>query len=141
VCAGGLYLLIYRTSQGSRIRALANNQPLALVSGIDPRKVSVLVWFIAGVVGGLAGVFTGTFAFVDYQLGWNMILILIMIAIIGGVGSVRGALIAGFAVGIITSVVTLQMASPIYAQVILLVLFIGVLRLKKAGFSLVKVRA
>lgn len=130
VFAVGLYLLIYRTSQGGRIRALASNEPLALVSGIDPRKVAVLVWFLAGVVGGLAGVFTASFSFVDYQLGWNMILILIMIAIIGGIGSVRGALLAGSAVGIITSIVTLQLGSPIYAQVVLLSLFIVVLRLK-----------
>lgn len=129
----GLYLLIYRTSQGGRIRALADNEPLALVSGIDPRKVAVLVWFLAGVVGGLAGVFTGSFAFVEYELGWNMILILIMIAVIGGIGSVRGTLIAGLAVGVITSIVTLQTGSPIYAQVTLLALFIVALRLKKSG--------
>jgi branched-subunit amino acid ABC-type transport system permease component len=127
------YVLIYRTPHGGQIRAFASNKDLARVSGINPHKVAVLVWFLGGVVGGLAGVFTGTFAFVDYELGWDTILVLIMVAIIGGVGSVRGALIAGLVVGIVTSVISLWTQSPIYAQVALLALFVVVLRLRKVG--------
>lgn len=136
----GMYLLIYRTGQGGRIRAFASNHDLALVSGINPNRVAVLVWFLAGLVGGFAGIFTGTFAFIDYQVGWNMILILIMIAIIGGVGSVRGALFAGLGVGVVTSIITLRSGSPIYAQIALLALFIVALRLKKSGLPLVKLQ-
>lgn len=136
----GLYLLIYRTGQGGRIRAFASNHDLALVSGINPNRVAILVWFLAGVVGGFAGIFTGTFAFIDYQVGWNMILILIMIAILGGIGSVRGALIAGLGIGIITSIITLRSGSPIYAQIVLLALFIVVLRMKHAKFNLTILR-
>ena len=58
----GLYLFIYKTNYGEMMRSLANNEDLAMVSGINPIKVSVLIWFIAGVVGGLAGVFYGVFS-------------------------------------------------------------------------------
>ncbi len=136
VISTGLYLLIHRTGYGEQIRALASNHDLALVSGINPNRIALLVWFLSGVIGGLAGIFTGTVAFVDYQVGWNMILIVIMVSILGGVGSVRGALVAGLSVGMVTSIIAIRTASPIYAQVALLVLFIAVLRLRAGWFRL-----
>ena len=73
-----LYLFIYRTSYGEMMRGLANNEDLAMVSGINPVKVSVLIWFLAGVAGGLAGLFYGVFSFVSTLLGWKLVLIIIM---------------------------------------------------------------
>lgn len=121
-----LYWIIYRTGFGETVRALANNSDLAKVSGIDPHQVSVKVWFIAGCAGGLAGIFTGVFALVNPLMGWNLILITVMVTIIGGVGSVRGALIASIVAGILTAFVTL-VSKPLYAEVILLSCFIVVL--------------
>jgi branched-subunit amino acid ABC-type transport system permease component len=54
-----LYLFIQRSSLGLKIRALASDEGLAQVSGIRPLVVTVLIWFIAGVAGGLAGAFYG----------------------------------------------------------------------------------
>ena len=125
-----LYLFIYKTNYGEMMRGLANNEDLAMVSGINPIKVSVLIWFIAGVTGGLAGVFYGVFSFVSTLLGWKLILIIIMISIVGGIGNVRGALIASLGAGIITAAVTL-VTKPLYGEVILLLGFIFVLRFKK----------
>jgi branched-subunit amino acid ABC-type transport system permease component len=117
------------------MRALANNENLALVSGINPTKVSVLIWFISGVSGGLSGVFFGVTSFVQYTMGWDLILIIIMVSIVGGIGNVRGALIAGFGAGIIIVAVTL-LTKPLYAQVVLLLLFIGAL--KARGLRMVR---
>jgi branched-subunit amino acid ABC-type transport system permease component len=125
-----LYLFIYRTNYGEMMRGLANNEVLAMVSGINPVKVSVLIWFLAGVAGGLAGLFYGVFSFVSTLLGWKLVLIIIMVTIVGGIGNVRGALIASIGAGIITAAVTL-VTKPLYGEVILLLVFIGVLRLKK----------
>jgi branched-subunit amino acid ABC-type transport system permease component len=133
--AVGLYLFIYRTNYGAMMRALANNENLALVSGINPTKVSVLIWFISGVSGGLSGVFFGVTSFVQYTMGWDLILIIIMVSIVGGIGNVRGALIAGFGAGIIIVAVTL-LTKPLYAQVVLLLLFIGAL--KARGLRMVR---
>jgi branched-subunit amino acid ABC-type transport system permease component len=127
--ATALYLFIYKTSYGERMRGLASNEDLALVSGIDPMKVSVLIWFSGGVAGGLAGVFYGVFAFVEYDLGWKIILVVMMIAIIGGVGNVRGAVVAGVAMGIVISAITF-VSKPLYGQVVALALFIGALWLR-----------
>jgi branched-subunit amino acid ABC-type transport system permease component len=134
-----LYWFIYKTTLGQRMRALASNPDLALASGINPFRVSVIVWFFAGVAGGLAGMFLGVFAFVDYLLGWNTILIIIMVVILGGVGNLKGAVAAGFAASVFTALVT-RYSSPAYAQVALLVLFIVVLKARamRAGGPLLK---
>lgn len=112
------------------MRGLANNEDLAKLSGISPSKVSILVWFIAGVAGGLSGIFFGVFSFVSSLLGWNLILILIMITIVGGIGNVRGALIASIAAGLTTTAVTL-ITKPLYGEVALLIFFIAILKIKK----------
>ncbi len=124
--ATGLYLFIYKTSYGERMRGLADNEELALLSGINPTKVSALIWFSGGAAGGLAGVFYGVFAFVEYDLGWKIILVVMMIAIIGGVGNVRGSVVAGISMGIVISAITF-LSKPLYAQVVVLALFIGAL--------------
>lgn len=130
IIALGLYLFIYKTTYGETMRALADNEELAMIAGINPIKVSVLVWFLSGVAGGLAGIFTGVFTWVNTGLGWHMILVILLVAIIGRVGDVRGALIAGAGVGIITTAVTL-VTQPAYGVVALLVIFIAILKFRK----------
>lgn len=129
VLATALYLFIYRTRVGEMMRGLADNRELALVSGVDPTRISALVWFIAGVAGGLAGVFFGVFSFVNTLIGWNLILIIIMISIIGGVGNIRGAILASIAVGIVTSFIAL-ISTPLYGDILLLMFFIAFLKLR-----------
>lgn len=126
IFALNLYWLIYKTGFGEVIRGLANNENLAQVSGINPHKVSVRVWFIAGVAGGLSGIFSGVFALAHPQMGWSLILITIMVCIVAGVGSVRGALVAAVVAGILTSFITL-ISKPLYAEVVLLMAFILIL--------------
>ena len=126
----GVYFFMFKTNYGEMMRALADNEELAMLSGLNPKRVSMLIWFIAGALGGLAGIFYGAFSFVNYSLGWNLILIMIMITIVGGVGSVRGALIASAFVGIVTTAVTL-LTQPLYGEIVLLITFIGILKLRK----------
>lgn len=130
IIALGLYLFIYKTNYGETMRALADNEELAMISGINPIKVSVLVWFLSGVAGGLAGIFTGVFTWVHSGIGWHMILVVLLVAIIGRVGNVRGALIVGAGIGIITTAVTL-VTQPAYGVVALLVIFILILKFRK----------
>lgn len=126
--------MIYRTSLGERMRGLANNPELAAASGIDPHRTSVAIWFIAGCAGGLSGVFTGVFSAVTPMMGWNTILIVIMVAIIAGIGSVRGAVLASIAAGVLTAFITL-VTKPLYAEATLLILFIGILSIRKGRMA------
>jgi branched-subunit amino acid ABC-type transport system permease component len=132
---GGLYLFIFRTGYGEQMRALAGNRDLAKASGINPNRVSLLIWFLAGMAGGLAGIFHGIFSFVNADVGWSMILIIIMISILGRVGSVRGALAVGVGAGIVVAFVT-QVTQSLYAQVVLLVVFIIVLKITRTSAAM-----
>jgi len=127
----GIYFFIYKTNYGEKMRALADNEELAMISGINPTKVSLLIWFIAGSSAGLAGLFYGSFSFVSSSLGWNMILIVIMVSVVGGVGSIRGALVASAFVGIVTSAVNLLTSNSLYGEIVLLIIFIGILKIRK----------
>lgn len=128
--AAGLIWMIYRSSLGEQMRGLANNQTLAVASGINPHKTSIAIWFVAGVAGGLAGTFLGVFSNVTPQIGWNLILIIVMVTIVGGVGSVKGAILASILAGTVTAFITL-VAQPLYAEVVLLVAFIIVLGIRR----------
>lgn len=130
IIALGIYLFIYKTNYGETMRALADNEELAMVSGINPIKVSILVWFLSGVAGGLAGIFIGVFTWVHSGIGWHEILVVLLVAIIGRVGNVKGALIAGAGIGIVTTAVTL-VTQPAYGTVALLAIFILILKFRK----------
>jgi branched-subunit amino acid ABC-type transport system permease component len=131
-------LFMFKTTYGEKMRALSDNEQLAKTSGINPFLVSTLIWFMAGVAGGFAGIFFGAFSYVVPWMGWDQILFIIMIAIVGGIGSVPGAIIAGFAANILYSGVTLL--SDSYAGTItLLVLFIVALKLKAVRAGGIKV--
>ncbi len=129
--AGILYWMIYNTGLGEQMRGLANNRELAMASGINPHRTSVAIWFIAGCAGGLSGIFTGVFAQVAPYMGWNVILITMLVTIVAGVGSVRGAVVAAVVAGILTAFITL-VTKPLYAEVVLLTAFIGVLTIRGA---------
>ena len=126
VMAGILYWMIYNTGLGERMRGLANNRELAMASGINPHSTSMAIWFIAGCAGGMSGVFSGVFAQVTPYMGWNVILITMLVTIVAGIGSVRGAVVAAVVAGILTAFITL-VTEPLYAEVVLLLAFIGVL--------------
>jgi len=59
-------------------------------------------------------------------MGWNVILITVMVSIVAGVGSVKGAVIVSIVAGILTAAITL-VSKPLYSEVILLATFIAVL--------------
>lgn len=129
--AGILYWMIYNTGLGEQMRGLANNHDLAMASGINPHRTSIAIWFIAGCAGGLSGVFSGVFAQVTPYMGWNVILITMLVTIVAGIGSVRGAAVAAVVAGILTAFITL-VTKPLYAEVVLLLAFIGVLTFRGA---------
>ncbi|MCP5119463.1 MAG: hypothetical protein GY953_52355, partial [bacterium] len=78
-----LYWFIQRSSLGLQIRALASDENLAQASGIRPLFVTVLIWFIAGAAGGLAGAYFGVGSAVAPLLGWRQFLFIFLIVMVG----------------------------------------------------------
>jgi branched-subunit amino acid ABC-type transport system permease component len=125
-----LYWFIQRSSYGLQIRALASDEDLAQVSGIRPLAVTVLIWFIAGVAGGLAGAFYGVGSSVAPLLGWRQFLFILLVVLVGGAKNIGGVIIAGVGTGVALAAMTLQFGQVLYAQLILIVGFMIILKVR-----------
>ncbi|NJD29078.1 MAG: branched-chain amino acid ABC transporter permease [Chloroflexi bacterium] len=123
-----LYWIIQRTRLGLQIRALASDEDLARVSGIRPLAVTVLIWFIAGVAGGLAGAFYGVGASVSPLLGWRQFLAIFLVVLVGGAWGIGGVIAVGVATGIALAAMALQFDQALYGQLVLIVAFIAILK-------------
>jgi branched-subunit amino acid ABC-type transport system permease component len=130
VLALALYLFIQRSTYGLQIRALASDEDLAQVSGIRPLAVTVLIWFIAGLAGGMAGAFYGVGSNVAPLLGWRQFLFILLVVLVGGARSIGGVIIAGIGTGIALAAMTLQFGQVLYAQLILITAFVVILKVR-----------
>jgi branched-chain amino acid transport system permease protein len=125
-----LYLFIQRSRYGLQIRALANDEDLAQVSGIRPLAVTTLIWFIAGVAGGLAGAFYGVGSNVSPLLGWRQFLLVLMVALVGGSWGLGGVILVGVGTSVALAAMALQFDQSLYAQLVLIVAFVVVLKVR-----------
>ncbi len=125
-----LYWFIQRSGLGLQIRALASDEDLAQVSGIRPLAVTVLIWFIAGVAGGLAGAFIGVGSSVGFLLGWRQFLFILLVVLVGGSWGLGGVIVAGVGAGVALSAMTLQFGQALYAQLVLIAAFVVILKIR-----------
>jgi branched-chain amino acid transport system permease protein len=123
-----LYALIQRSRYGLQIRALASDEELAQVSGIRPLAVTVLIWFLAGVAGGLAGAFYGVTSSVAPLLGWRQFLLILLVVLVGGSWGLGGVIAVGLATGIALTAMALTFGQVLYAQLALIVGFVVILK-------------
>jgi branched-chain amino acid transport system permease protein len=96
-----IWLLIDRTKIGKAIRAVADDPIGASVSGIYPEKVILYAFGIASALAGMAGVLISLETNIEPTMGLNAILKGIIASIIGGIGSIPGAVLGGFFLGIV----------------------------------------
>lgn len=97
-----LFLLLQRTRLGLMIRALAENEDAARLMGINVDLTVMAVSFLSGFLGGAAGVLIGlNFNAIQPFMGEAMMLRGFAVIIIGGLGDIRGALVAGILLGVL----------------------------------------
>ena len=96
----GLHLLLTRTTLGRAMRAVSENPALARVVGVDPVAVARWTWLIGGALATVAGAFVGLTVQVRPWLGFDLLLPLFAATILGGVGSVYGAVLGGLIIGL-----------------------------------------
>lgn len=100
-------LALLRTRTGKATRAVADNPPLAAASGIDVNRVISVVWVIGAALAGLAGVLLGLSQQVNFQMGFQMLLLVFAAVVLGGLGTAWGALLGSLVVGMFVQVSTL----------------------------------
>jgi branched-chain amino acid transport system permease protein/neutral amino acid transport system permease protein len=98
-------LALQYTRIGKSMRGLSVNAPLARACGIPTRRVVAIAWFASGVMAGLGGValFIETSTF-SATTGSSFLILIIAAAVVGGIGSARGAVLGALVVGVVTEV-------------------------------------
>lgn len=99
-CVAATFALLFLTPIGRRMRAVADNPELARASGIRAGRVMITLWLTVGAVSGVAGMVLGIKTVVTPEMGWELLLPAFAAAVLGGVGSPVGAVIAGIVLGI-----------------------------------------
>ena len=95
-----MFLFMTRTNVGRAMRAVAENPTLAAVVGVDVRQVIRATWVLGGALACAAGIMVGVTVQVRPYMGFDLLLPLFAAAILGGIGSMPGAVAGGLIVGI-----------------------------------------
>jgi len=130
-----LWWFIQKTRFGLQIRALASDEGLAQASGVRPLAVTVLIWFLAGLAGGLAGAFYGVGSSVAPLLGWRQFLFILLVVLVAGARGIGGVIIVGAATGIALAAMSLDFGQGLYAQLALIVAFMIILKVRGRGIT------
>ena len=97
----GLYVLIQKTRTGMLIRAGATNANMVAALGINIKWLNTLVFALGAALAGLAGVMAGPIVSVQPGMGEPVLILTLVVIIIGGLGSIRGAFLAALIVGVV----------------------------------------
>ncbi len=143
-----LYLLVQKTRVGALVRAGASNREMSQVMGVDIARLFTLVFGLGAALCAVAGGLLGPLLAVQVGMGENILILAFVVIVIGGIGSIRGALIGSLLVGVVDTlgrtllqqglreVLPPQWASaagPALASIAVYLLMAGVLVFKPQG--------
>ncbi len=123
--AAGLYLLISKTRLGMKIRAGAFNRDMTESLGINIQRIHAIVFAMGVGLAAVAGIVAAPVSSVYPNMGSQVLIMCFVVVVIGGIGSIRGALIAALLVGLVDTfgkVLLPQVASMLVYVVLALVL-------------------
>jgi branched-chain amino acid transport system permease protein len=101
VVAGLLYLLVMKTRLGMLIRAGASNRTMVGALGIDIALLFTLLFGLGAMLAALSGLLAGPVFSVTAGMGDGVLILAIVVIVIGGIGSIRGAFIAALLIGVV----------------------------------------
>jgi branched-chain amino acid transport system permease protein len=129
----GVHLLLQRTKLGKAMRAMSDDRDLARITGIPTERVVTATWVIGAALTGIAGyvlvLWKGTITFND---GWLLLLLIFAAVILGGIGSVYGAIAGGLVIGLTASLAAIWIPEA-FARAAAFVVMILVLLVRPTG--------
>ncbi|HEX6556849.1 MAG TPA: branched-chain amino acid ABC transporter permease [Ktedonobacteraceae bacterium] len=128
-----LYFLVYRTKFGFGLRASMQDRTAAALIGIDVERVQTITFGIGVALAAAGGVAFGATNPFNAAASYDLISRLLVIIVLGGMGSLRGALFASFAMLIISDVIDVVW-SPVWASTVFFALLIVLLLFRPQGF-------
>lgn len=140
VLVTGLHVLLQHTDLGRKMRAMADNPDLARASGIRTYRIKLWSWIIGAGLAGAGGVFLGLFNQLLPRMGFNLLLVIFAAVILGGIGSVYGAMLGGFLIGMLVQLtpVLSDVGIPIgieYANAVAFLIMVAVLLVRPTGIA------
>jgi urea transport system permease protein len=141
-CVAAISFYLARMRPGRRMRAVMQNRQLAAVSGVATGRVDQLTFFIGSGLAGVAGVALTLIGPVGPSLGAAYIVDAFLVVVAGGLGQLRGAVIAAFALGVLNSFVEFWTANGAsFAKVVVFAVIIAFLQVRPQGMFVLKSRA
>lgn len=125
--AGGLFLFLYRTRYGLAIRATAENRHNAALMGVNIKRLSANVYGLYAGITAMAGVLMGAIYSVNPEVGLRYTLFAFFVAVLAGLGSVGGALVAALLLGVIEAFVSTYVGASYSLLAIFTTLFLVLL--------------
>ncbi len=132
ILLSGLYILLYRTKFGFSLRAAMQDRTAAQLIGVDVERVSALTFGVALALAAAGGMVYGATTPFNPNSHYDLISRLLVIIILGGMGSLRGALIASVAMLVIEDV-TAVVWSPVWASTVFFILLVIILVVRPRG--------
>jgi branched-chain amino acid transport system permease protein len=99
-----LYLLVAKTRIGMQVRAGASNREMALAMGVNVRWLFTLVFAFGAALCAVAGALLGPILAVQVGMGESVLILAFVVIVIGGIGSIRGALVGALLVGLVDTI-------------------------------------
>lgn len=140
VCVLAVAALLRYTPIGRRIRAVVANRDLAETSGISSRHTDVITFFLGSGLAGIAGVALTLIGSTSSNTGMSYLVDAFLVVVIGGLGQIKGAVIAAFALGLLNSFIEYSTTASI-AKVIVFVLIVVFLQIRPQGLFTVSSRS
>ncbi len=103
----GTTALLQFTRVGKATRAVADNPALSSATGINVERVINIVWIGGAALAGLSGALLGLTQGFDYQIGFKLLLLVFAAVVLGGLGTIWGAIVGAFIIGLFTELTTL----------------------------------
>lgn len=123
----GLWLILNRSKIGSAIRAVAQNEDAARLMGINMTQVRIVTFAIGAAIGGLAGALLGATFPIDPSVGVLPVLKAFVVLVLGGIGSLPGAVVGGILLGLVEVMIAGYVSSTLQDTGAFLILVIFLL--------------
>ncbi|WP_293931622.1 branched-chain amino acid ABC transporter permease [Iodobacter sp.] len=127
----GVWYLIEKTKLGSHLRAGTENPDVTRAFGIDVPSLRTLTYFLGVALAGLAGVVAAPIYSVSPKMGSDLIIIVFAVVVIGGMGSIMGAILTGIALGLLEGLV--KVFYPPLANTVIFIVMALVLLWRPSG--------
>jgi branched-chain amino acid transport system permease protein len=126
-----LWLLQDRTRIGAVVRAGMDNREVAGTLGLNVRMLFTAIFVLGSAIAGMSSMIGGTLTGINMATGWDVLLNSIIVVVVGGTGSIQGALLGGVIIGLVNAFGTAYF--PDFASFIIYLVLIVILLLKPSG--------